>query len=991
MRSALFPSMLAVVIGAFVLPLRASAPPARDKAAALQTPTYSFDLCDFEDDHGSAGSAPVCDPFVACDIDRYSCTLNARTGLFEPIHRTFCGTCQPLFRSDVAPGREVVPVATTPLPSAAPDGGLERVSVGPGGTEAIGGGSLSPKLSADGRFVVFDSAATNLVSGDTNGRRDVFLVDRTSGHTERVSVASDESEANHHSIAGVVSDDGNVVVFLSAANNLVPNDTNGRGDVFVRDRLTGTTQRVNLGPGGVQAIGASAWYGGSVGSWPEYGLSVFSYEGMIAGNTEIAISADGRYVAFVSDATNLGAGDTNDLPDVFVHDRQTGITSRVSLTEGGMQLTHAAGTHGLSRPHVAMSANGRFVAFTTNYAGVAGDTNNVSDVYVRDLQMNQTARVSIGTGGTQSNGFSGWPSLSADGRFVAFASDASNLVPGADDQRDVYLHDRQTGATTRVSMNTVPGFLDRALLPAISRDGRWVVYMRGSAAYAVDTQTGILRPVSRANAGSHANAVVLAPAINGDGSVLAFASPATNLTPGDTNAADDVFIAPGNFVYNGGFGGGATYWQVFDANGGIVWTVTNGAMHFYRTGPHHALVFQSTDAAVPIGVPLEAEFTIANTSSVRKRISVLIHDNTFSDLSVCTFWLEANAPTRTYRMRTHTTRPWTNATLSFYAASVGSNGGNYVLDNVSFRAVPGASTARTDCFDPMVPAPSGGPPGANLLVNGDFSGGLPPWILFGQIVAQVAGSVLEFYRPSVNPAGVVLQPTGVPVATNQILTATLRLGNSSAVRKRVTVLLHDLDFSDLSACTFWLEPGQPLASYAMRAYATAAWTDATLSVYASTVDTQQWTRVDDVTMQLTPGATIQGTECVEPGGEPPPAVAHLPLLAARPAVRRTGRIDQRSADHAPRRQSSGSTAASVAIVDLANLQFATSERRRLIWHVAPRTSPALFQLSDDNAHWTTIALVAASEEWLEIAIDVSPSAADVLFVRVLPLVLGPKD
>jgi hypothetical protein len=130
------------------------------------------------------------------------------------------------------------------------------------------------------------------------------------------------------------------------------------------------------------------------------------------------------------------------------------------------------------------------------------------------------------------------------------------------------------------------------------------------------------------------------------------------------------------------------------------------------------------------------------------------------------------------------------------------------------------------------------------------------------------------------------------------------------------------------------------------------------------------------------------TECVEPEGDPPPAVTNPRILAARPAVRRTDRIEHRSTGHAPRARSSESTQASVAIVDLSNVQFATTERRRLVWYLAPRTSPALFQVSGENTQWTTIAFVAASGEWLEIAIDVSPSVADVLFVRVLPLPPG---
>ncbi len=178
------------------------------------------------------------------------------------------------------------------------------------------------------------------------------------------------------------------------------------------------------------------------------------------------------------------------------------------------------------------------------------------------------------------------------------------------------------------------------------------------------------------------------------------------------------------------------------------------------------------------------------------------------------------------------------------------------------------SNERTDCVDPLAPAPPGGGAGPDLIANGGFGAGLAPWGLFGQIVSQIAAGVFEFYRPAGTPAGVVLQQTGAGVAANGILTATFQLGNSSPGRARVTVLLHNADFSDLTACTFWIPGGQSLASYTVRGFATQTWTNATLSVYPSTIGTLEWLRLDNVMLQLTPGQAVLGTECAEPPAAP---------------------------------------------------------------------------------------------------------------------------
>jgi hypothetical protein len=161
----------------------------------------------------------------------------------------------------------------------------------------------------------------------------------------------------------------------------------------------------------------------------------------------------------------------------------------------------------------------------------------------------------------------------------------------------------------------------------------------------------------------------------------------------------------------------------------------------------------------------------------------------------------------------------------------------------------------------------GGAPGPTLFTNGDFSAGLAPWATFGQITWQITNGVFEFVRPPGTPAGVVLQTTGQSLSQHDILTVTFYLGNSSAARKRVTVLLHDSDFTDLSACTFWLSPNLPLSPYLMRTFATKPWTNATFSLYPGTVGPDEWIRFTDAVLQLTPGTTPLGTECREPGAD----------------------------------------------------------------------------------------------------------------------------
>ena len=229
------------------------------------------------------------------------------------------------------------------------------------------------------------------------------------GQTIRVSVDSAGNEGDDLSESSSISSDGRYVAFISSATNLVPNDTNRAADVFVHDRQTGLTTRVSKNSAGVQGNN---------------------------GSVQPAISSGGRYVAFTSSATNLVSDDTNGVDDVFVHDRQTGLTTRMSKDSAGVE-----GNDWSNYPSI--SSDGRYVAFQSNASNlVPNDTNDTWDIFVHDRETAQTKRVSVNSAGVQGNLQSVFPSISSDGRYVAFTSSASNLVPNdSNDVGDVFVHD----------------------------------------------------------------------------------------------------------------------------------------------------------------------------------------------------------------------------------------------------------------------------------------------------------------------------------------------------------------------------------------------------------------------------------------------------------------------------------------------------------------------------------------------------------------------
>jgi hypothetical protein len=363
-------------------------------------------------------------------------------------------------------------------------GVTECVSVDP--TGATGNGKsgwaqASVSISGDGNFVVFGSQATNLVSGaHLSGQ--IYLRDRSAGTTEIVSVDQLGRDGYGDSYSVSVSMDGKYVAFSSYAYKLVPQDTNGYTDIFVRDRAAGATQLVSIGVSGAQSNDHSM---------------------------KPTISSDGQAVAFTSRASNLVPNDSNYYWDVFVFDVPTQTIERVSVDSSGAEANSGADDG-------AISSDGRCVAFQSNSTNlVAGDTNGKTDIFVHDRTTGVTERVSVDSSGSEANNVSVDPSISADGRYVAFESVASNLVAGDTNSRDdIFVHDRTTGITTRVSVDS---------------------------------------------SGAEANKPSWSASISTDGAVVAFQSHADNLVPGDTNGRPDVFVNDGDFAtwtnYGAGFPG----------------------------------------------------------------------------------------------------------------------------------------------------------------------------------------------------------------------------------------------------------------------------------------------------------------------------------------------------------------------------------------------------------------------------------------------------
>jgi Tol biopolymer transport system component len=416
--------------------------------------------------------------------------------------------------------------ALPPVARAAVSGGRDGpslISLAVDGREADGA-SFTPSISADGRYVAFASAASTLVAGDTNAAEDVFVYDRVARTNERVSTSSLGVEGDGASYGPAISADGHFVAFTSAASNLTPGDANEEVDIFVRDLVDRATVLVSAGPQGAMGNGPSV---------------------------APSISADGRFVAFESDAATLVPDDTNATGDVFVRDTVTAVTRRLSVAGNGQETESPS--FGAS-----VSADGASVAFESFSSRlVPEDTNGALDVFVADLPSGSISRVSLAAAGGQADERSYSPSISADGRIVAFSSFATNLVP--DDTNgllDVFLRRRDQQTTTRLSVGPDGAQGDGlSFAPVVSADGERVVFS-SEAGNLVHNDSNGIRDVFVASTASGAltrlshpgksrvqgDGPSLGPVVDHSGVMVAFASFATNLVEGDTNGQSDVFV-----------------------------------------------------------------------------------------------------------------------------------------------------------------------------------------------------------------------------------------------------------------------------------------------------------------------------------------------------------------------------------------------------------------------------------------------------------------
>lgn len=439
-------------------------------------------------------------------------------------------------------GVSATPIAmrptSSPMQSAAATpaaASFQRVSVASDGTQA-NGASAAPAFSGNGRCVAFESDATNLVARDTNGVTDIFVYDRPTGVTTRESVGPGGAQANAASRAPSISADCRFVAFQSDATTLAGGVSGTQ--IYVRDRQLGVTIVASVSTGGIPSNGST-------------------------GNTRPpAISADGRFVSFSSDATNLVSGDTNACPDIFTRDLSLGTTTRDSVSSTGVQANQVDYCEQYSQDPPSLSSAGRYVAFYSFATNLDPSSPGKSGVYVRDRVLGITT---YEFGGDS-------PSISADGRYVAFRSTSTSL------RDQVSFRDRLTGSTQLIdSIGAMTGRFRNPV--SVSADGRFisyslVLYRSTNSVRVFDTTTGITADIVTSGG---ADSAVQSSVVAGD--VVALASSAPELIANDTNGVTDIFItalspfavpgAPTNLVATSVGSAVTLIWNA-PATGGIV-------------------------------------------------------------------------------------------------------------------------------------------------------------------------------------------------------------------------------------------------------------------------------------------------------------------------------------------------------------------------------------------------------------------------------------
>ncbi len=389
-----------------------------------------------------------------------------------------------------------------------------------GGSGLASGDTIWPSaLSYDGRYVGFYTVSGTLVGGDVNGHTDFFIQDMETGAVELVSQSTAGVQGNGTSSEGVISDDGRFVAFYGNVgnNNLVVGDVNGVADIYLRDRTLDTTTLVSVSTGSVQANQASE---------------------------DASISGDGRYVVFTSTATNLVAGDSNGVSDIFLRDTVAGTTTLVSKSSAGT-IGNAASVNG------EISSDGRYVVYMSDANNlVSGDANGSGDIFKYEIATGTTTRVSLTAEDAEVVGVVNFASISADGRYVSFSATGSFTSDSTGGYVNVFRKDTETGEVVLVSKN-VSGSSPNgdSNFSKLSADGQFIAYRTAATnivagdtngftdVVVTDIQSGITRFVSASDSGVQGDGdsgVGEAPLISGDGQKIAFITSANNLISGGT-------------------------------------------------------------------------------------------------------------------------------------------------------------------------------------------------------------------------------------------------------------------------------------------------------------------------------------------------------------------------------------------------------------------------------------------------------------------------
>ncbi|WP_328768429.1 TolB family protein [Streptomyces sp. NBC_00286] len=389
--------------------------------------------------------------------------------------------------------------------SAAPRPDIERVTVSATGEQGAGSSS-GPYLSANGRYAAFGSDAPNLVPGDTNDAEDAFVRDLRTGRLERVSVATDGTQADRGTKPAAISANGRYVVLVSTATNLADwtePSVDWAQDVYVHDRATGRTELVSKTPKGVSSYA----------------------------NGSAAISDDGRHVAFNARPSQMETGDQPIYPAVYVTDRRTGTIERIT------NRAHP----GRGSYHLDMSADGRYVAYSQN--DVRGGTGLLM---VHDRRTGVEEQANVTPDGSPAARFAVDPSLSADGRTVSFDYTGDDLVAGGAANTNAYVRDLRTDTTRGVVHDGEGG---AGLFGSqLSDDGRYVAYTfvapQGEEnVYVRDLRTGTSRLASESvTGGPVTDGEVYVTSFGGGGRFLGLGSDSAQLVPDDTNGSSDGFV-----------------------------------------------------------------------------------------------------------------------------------------------------------------------------------------------------------------------------------------------------------------------------------------------------------------------------------------------------------------------------------------------------------------------------------------------------------------